>query len=672
MRVLVIGEKTSQIKIFANTLCKTVTSTKQAKYIYTYQGFWQSNLGKINFTFLPLSGHITKIDTAKGFGWNECSPIKVVEDSRAIEIKNITKYVTILRKFVENQDEVWFATDPDSEGDNIAYEALQIMKNKIKKNHVIIRRIWNSSLTQKEIIRAFKNPIQWDEKLALAVQGRRLIDAWLGFAATREVTNAARQVAKVNVLSLGRVQLPTLRLIVHRDFEHETFIPSLRFKVIIELETLNYEKFTAEHIKGLLNKEEEADMILDNIKNQESAIILDIVRSRESKIPPIPLNTTAAVALLSKILKVNSKRALDLMIDLYNRGYISYPRTENAMFKPEFPHDEILKQLSGIPALKFFIDTVKDRKNIRNNGKKKEVEDHDPIHPTGEIKGIEKLETQSYQAWNILTKYYISLFMDDFEQAKSVVSILVNQEKFVSKGSEVINLGWLMIQDWIKRNDILLPQLSINDKLKVVNSNKVKSKTTPVARWNDSNLLLEMEKLRIGTKSTRPDIISKLIERKYINRQKNTLISTNWGRALIASLEPIWPEIITPKFTKHVEELMEEVAEGTKVYDEMIDDLRSEYLDYHKILKLKISNYQNLLKKLNLNEQNKASSKVTSEVNKVLLKILETLVDREHKSNFELVKAKYSNKEIHDSINNKYHDAVSDESIDYFIDEISK
>lgn len=667
MKVLVIGEKTSQVKAFAETLCGNYRSAKQAKYVYTYTGRWMSNSGTIDFTFLPLAGHITTIDTEKGYGWQECPPIKIASDKNALRFKQVSKYVKILRGNIDGHDELWLATDPDSEGDNIAYEAIEILKSKIQRGKIPIKRIWNSSLTQKEIVRAFLHPRPWEESLALAVQGRRLADAWLGFAGTREITLAARQVAQVKVLSVGRVQLPTLRLIVHRDFEHESFSPEDRWKLLAELATQNGQELIAEHKSGFFVQKETVDGLKRYLDRERTAKVSNIKHNESKTKPPIPLNTTAAVALLSKVLKVTAKKALDFMVELYNKGFLSYPRTENAMFKNGFPHYEIFNGLANHPAFKGLIAPISNMKQVRNNGKKKEAEDHDPIHPTGEIKGLANLDKSLFQAWNILTKYYLSLFYPDYHTSKTRVQLQINSEYFLAEGVEVISLGWQVLHDWQSRREKSLPTLHEGEVLNIKKLSIRKSQTKPPARWNESRLLLEMEKLRIGTKSSRADILNKLIQRKYVVRNKRQLISTNWGRALIASLEPIWPEIVTPKFTRRVEELMDEVASKSKPYSEMLKTLRKEYLKYHSLLLPKLPTYQTLLKKLDLNKQSTASYRVTPETNAILMQLISQQISEERRDKLRELRKQYLEKEKQLS-----RDTVDEEaSINDFIDQIS-
>lgn len=624
MKILVVGEKTSQVKTFATHLCGSFTSVKQTQYIYTYTGNWRAPDGQLHILrFLPLAGHITTLITNKGFDWNECSPLELVKNPKALKIKNIPKYVKILKANAADVDEIWLATDPDSEGDNIAYEVVQILKPLLKKQHIPLRRVWNSSLTHAEIYRAFTNLRQWADCLALAVQGRRYADAWLGFAGTREITLAARKVAKVKVLSVGRVQLPTLHLIVHRDFEHESFQSTDRWKIIANLQKESV-LFSAEHIHGFFMDKNGAQQVLVKLQGAQSAKVISTNVKTHNLRPSIPLNTTAAVSLLSKLLKVTAKQALDIMVDLYTKELLSYPRTENAMFQKGFPHKKILTQINTLPMYSPFIQQIKNMQQVRSNGKKQETEDHDPIHPTGELKGLANLDAKTFRAWDILTRYYISLFMNDYRTEQLIAQLDIRSEPFVASGKTVLAVGWKAAQDWQKNDATAMPTLTKDEVVTVQNIHIKLSKTKPPIRYTDSQLLLAMEKATIGTKSSRPEIINKLVERKYIRRTQRKLISTLWGRSLIASLEPIWPEIVTPQFTRNVELLMEQVAKKEQSYTKMLENLRGEYLKYHAKLLSKLPEYQKLLRILNLTSQQANSAKIAPEINAILQELIKS------------------------------------------------
>ena len=613
--ILVIGEKTSQVKKFASVLCGSFKSTKHGKYVFTYTGTWKGAPQPTNFTFLPLVGHISTIDTAKGYGWGECAPISIVADPQALEVKHTRKYVTILRKEIKGKNELWLALDPDSEGDNIALEVVTILKNQIKSTPV--RRIWNASLTDKEIKRAFLNPKPWNDLLGLGVQGRRIIDAWLGFAGTREITRAARKVAKIKVLSVGRVQLPTLFLIVQADLAHETFVIEDRFKLVADLETPEGE-YKATHHLGLVADRTIYDKLIPQLANK-AARILDIESNQQKIPPPFPHNTTAAVSLLSRVMKVKADTALSYMVELYNKGLLSYPRTENKKFADGFPHREIISKLAARPDLVPFIAAIKQTNQVRRNGPRKGVEeDHDPIHPTGELKELANVDAAHKKAWDILTRYYLSLFMEDHLIDQVNVTTMIDTEKFLTEGRTVSQDGWKEIQWWSSTKTTDLPHLTTTTPVVQNNLSIEQSKTKPPPRVRDSQLLLDMEKANIGTKSSRPDIIKKIEQRNYVQRHKQQLISTAWGRTLIASLAPIWPEVIRPQFTSHVEDLMDKVATGKKPYSAMIDQLRKEYLSLHKELFPKLSQYRKLLQSLNLDDQSKKTKQDTTNINQIL------------------------------------------------------
>ena len=602
-KILVIGEKTSQVKKFAETLCGGYSSTKQGKYVYSYKGNWRDpNNQMIIFTFLPLAGHITNIETPKGYGWGECEPLTLVEDPKALKMVNQRKYVTILKRCAQGQDEIWLATDPDAEGDNIAYEALTILSPLIRKHGMKVRRVWNSSLTRKEILRSFNNPKNWEENLALAVQGRRFTDAWLGFAGTREVTRAARKVSNVKVISLGRVQLPTLRVIVERDFEHETFDSKNIWNVEAKIR-LGEELVKATHAKQPFSKGEDARKIYERVKGTDLASLIDINSKTKSEKPPIPLNTTAAVALLSKTLKKTASVCMGYLEELYEKELISYPRTENTKFTEGFPHEEILKKLASFPPLDSFINGINDRTSPRSNGKKMEEEDHDPIHPTGEMRALATLKPEVFRAWDIITKHYVSHFMQDFKYSSHQANLLIAGEPFQVRFRTIEQLGWREIADWIKTDSGSINLSSFGEPFRVEKVELKKTKTKPPARITDSQLLVEMERMRIGTKSSRPEIIKKLQERNYVVRKGTHLKSTLWGRILILSLDPIWPEVIRPHFTAEVETMMDMVASKQKRYEDMLETLRKKYITLHRKLQENLKAFQDLVIRLGLEDQ---------------------------------------------------------------------
>jgi DNA topoisomerase-1 len=602
-RLLVIGEKPSQVKKFRDALLKKKNSRsiKESKYIYRYEGTWISTQ-TYEVIILPLIGHIAKIDTPEAYGWGKVPPIEIVKQPQALIVKEDPLFKRILTKVSRNVDELYIATDPDSEGDNIGFEALNIVTkaNPILKTNV--KRVWNSSLTHNEITRAFKQaesrPPGWDTRLALSVEGRQICDAFLGFAGTREITQAARQVHPIRVFSVGRVQLPTLNMIVDRDIKHETFIPKDFWNIKANLISSSGEEFEGNHKSNPIKDENLANQIRNRLKGVKQGNVSKLIPKVVKRKPPAPLNTTAALSLLARLFKLKANTGLKILSDLYLEGYLSYPRTENARFKAKFPHNKILQKLSKNSTYTALISKIQSKHQVRTNGRKMGVEDHDPIHPTGELPPPGKLQKIQSQVLYTLTRHYIGLFMDDLILNKVKAEVLINQELFLSEGSTIINKGWIEAITWSKPKDKILPKLKVNEIISIKQIRKSKSQTKPKPRWSDATILKQMQRLGLGTKSSRPSILEKLVERGYITRNKTQIISQPSGRVLIKILEPIWSDIVTNAFTKHVETKMDEVATGQKPYKKMIDELRLEYIQAHQLLLKNIPMFQHALKEV--------------------------------------------------------------------------
>ncbi|MHA1444063.1 MAG: DNA topoisomerase [Candidatus Hodarchaeales archaeon] len=607
-KVLVIGEKPSQIKTFSEILFSSVRTTKVGTRLYTRTGTWGGNI----LTFLPLIGHITNIDTRKGFGWNECAPIDIAENPKALIIKEKPEFRRAIRSLAIANDELWLATDPDSEGDNIAYEAYKIAVRANSRLKANTKRVWNSSLTKHEILRAFQQLQSWSIHQALAVQGRRTIDAWVGFAGTREVTGAARKIRRERglVLSVGRVQLPTLKLIVERDLERAAFNAQDKQNILADLldDSRKQVLATVKHDASPFVKKEPVEKILQIIQNATLGKVSNF-KNRQTKIPPPrPMNTTDAIALLARQLKIKADHALQTLATLYEHGYISYPRTENRQFKEGFPHNEILSKLQRhVPYQKFF-SQIHDMTQVRTNGRKQGTEDHDPIHPTGEIPSLGKSITELHlRSWAFIVRWYLGMFMEDLIQQRGEVHLRIKNEPFQQKYQQTTSNGWTSAMTWKKPKET--PTFSFV-KGQIVQVRDIRTetfKTKPPGRWGDATLIRRLENMKIGTKSSRPDIIKKLELRNYITRIGTAYESTGTGQNIIKVFDQVWPDLVTSKFTRQVELQMDDVARKKVSYEDMLETIRKEYLLLHHHLLTKIPELQNLLKQ-SFKLQEKSSS----------------------------------------------------------------
>jgi DNA topoisomerase-1 len=599
-KVLVIGEKPSQIRTIANVLFSHSATEQFGNRLYLRTGHWEDK----DLILIPLIGHITNIDTAKEFGWNKCQPLDIVENTDALILQTNRTFQKVISQKAKMVNELWLATDPDAEGDNIAYEAYTIAIRANPSLKHTTKRVWNSSLTQQEILRAFRNLIPWEFYLALAVQGRRMVDAWMGFAGTRQVTRTARKVLKQRgaVLSVGRVQLPTLNLIVDRDRERGKFQQKLKHNLLADILSDDRQEVvvTVKHDESPFEEEKQVKSIFVKIKDVQTGIITNFKTWKTTTPPPQPWNTTDALALLTKELKIKANAAMSLLTTLYERGYISYPRTENRRFKDQFPHAEILARLEKQVEYKPLLKQITTTSQVRTNGKKQGAEDPDPIHPTGAIpqegSNITKLHMK---AWNYVARYYIGMFLPDLIQARGDVKVAIKKEPFSQKYQQTTEEGWVQAITWKRPKQTQEFKFEVGQLVQIDRIRKESFKTKPPPQWNDSTLIRQLEKLQIGTKSSRPEIITKLESRKYIVRRgKTSYESTSMGHMIIQVFEKTWPDVVTPSFTRKVEALMDEVATKKASYENMLETLRQHYITLHKKLLTQLPELQSLLKEV--------------------------------------------------------------------------
>ena len=391
-------------------------------------------------------------------------------------------------------------------------------------------------------------------------------------------------------------------MIVDRDTEHEVFIPKDLWNINAKLEQ-NQKIFEARHHLSPLEDKQKAEELFSKVQSSKRALIENLETKEVRKLPPAPLNTTEAISLLAKLHNLKAEEAQEILSTLYLEGLISYPRTENTFFNDGYPHQEILNSLTKDPQMNSLIDQTITRVQVRTNGKKKGVEDHDPIHPSGELPRISQtIQPIHIKVWETITKYYIGMFMGDLVLAKTKVFLNINNEQFIAEGSIVMEPGWTLAIDWSKPDDVELPALIKGSLLPIIDIFLAKSQTRPKPRWKDSTVLKQMDRLGLGTKSSRPTILETLVDRKYIVRtKKHELISTPVGRTLVVMLEPIWTDIVTNKFTKSVEEKMDLVATGKKPYSQLLAELQQYYLQAHQSLLPKLPTFQQSLKQLDPN-----------------------------------------------------------------------
>jgi len=579
MATLIIAEKEKAAKAIA----EAIGITKLIKNHNTSNVYF---IPSKDIYVLPLRGHILSYKNAKAFeSWTKSVPREIITNPNSIE-KVPTSYaypfINALREYSKKCIEVIIATDADIEGCNIGLiDAYTFIKQ--SNQNIKVSQMWLSSLETNEIKNKFKNTISPKWSWAQIGEARAIIDAIIGFSATREVTNTLRPLlTKLNrkFVSIGRVQTSLLYLIYLRDEEILTFIPKTYWNIVAGLIEQKI-TFKAYHDLNPFNtdKEVQAKNIYQKIKNEKIAKIIKNTKSIIERRAPAPLNTSKVLLLLTKNLRISASLALKTMESLYLNKLISYPRTDSDRYKSDFDHIPYLHKFSSHSQYgKYTSDLFREKRFKPTNGRI-DAGDHPPITPIESVEQTSlKFETEVQQkVYDLITRHYLALFGKNAEESKATLKLLIRDEPFTSQRVTLVYDGFLEIAPFLKRpydseikivgNEIPVKEILINLK-----------QTKPPPQYSDTNLLKLMERNRLGTKSTRPGIIEILIKRDLIYRSKRQYLITDLGKFLINNLKVIWLPFLKPEFTKGVEELFSDIKENKKSMNEVVTIVKNVFL----------------------------------------------------------------------------------------------
>jgi len=568
MPTLIISEKNKAAKGIAEAL-GPVTVINKSKSLKVYQ------IPSKNIYVVPLRGHILEYrNTAQFKSWTNSDPREIITNPKSIDkvaISYAIPYIKILIEYSKLCDECVIATDADIEGCNIGlFDALPYV---IKANRNIkVYQLWLSSLEKKEIVSKYRNLISPKWSWGESGEARAIIDAVIGFSSTREVTNTFRPILnEINnkFVSIGRVQTSLLYLIYLRDLEIDQFIPDPYWTITANLEHKS-RIIKAVHIKNPFTKEKESEAkaIFQKIKNEKKAIILNNTKESAVINPPTPLNTSKALILLTRTLRISAKAAMNAMNSLYLNQIISYPRTDSDKYNSNFDHKQYLEKFKPHTNYGAYTEKLFKANRLNPTTGKTDAGDHPPITPLLSLdQNSSKLETNiEKRVYDILARHYLALFGWQAKELRTKLRISIKDELFTSRIVSLTHSGFYEIAPFLKKS--YQPVFEIEAKELPVNEILLdKKETQPPPRYTDTTLLKLMEREHLGTKSTTYRIA------------KNRYKITEWGKFLISELIKVWLPFLKPEFTRFVEKLLEDVKEKRKTMDTVVTTVKKIFLD---------------------------------------------------------------------------------------------
>ena len=556
---LVICEKNIAARRIAYILSDGKTKSTKIGKTPVYEFTKDGDIWKV----IGLRGHIINLDFPAGFNqWNKVPPADLIEVDPCKKVSE-RSIAASLKSLVDKNPFLIVATDFDREGELIGVEVVDLLKN-YNKNINQIKRAKFSAITNYEIKNAFDKLTEINYNLSSAGESRQVIDLIWGAVLTRFISLTSYHLGK-DFLSIGRVQSPTLALLVDREKEINNFKPKTFWKIVANLK--KEQSFNATHSEGQFWDEKQVKQIFDKIKSCKEANVDKVDKKVVEEYPPSPFSTTTFLQAASAI-GFSATKAMSTAEELYMMGLTSYPRTDNTVYPRSLNIKGILNNLTNSPF-------SKEAKEVINNGRarptrgKKQTTDHPPIHPV-EAPNNRKFTSDQKKLYELICRRFLATLAKDAisETVDSVFDI--SKEKFKASGYRLIESNWRSIYPYFKEKRKSLPEIVKGEKINVSKINLIEDQTKPPQRYTQGSLIAKMEQLSLGTKSTRHEIINKLYYRKYITLKP--LAPTPIAVAVVDSLSDC--DVVKPKMTAVLEKDMDAISEGKKTLEETVKESR--------------------------------------------------------------------------------------------------
>ena len=532
-------------------------------------------LGK-DYVVFATGGHIRDLPQ-KSLGvqvTNNFEPVYEIMTDK----KNV---VADLVKQAKKAENIYIATDPDREGEAIAYHISHILNLKPEDK---VRVAFNS-IDKETVNNAIKEPRNIDFSLVDAQQARRVLDRLVGY----KISPIICKKIKPN-LSAGRVQSAALKLIVDREKEILAFKPEEYWNLNVELQKENYkpnfkaqlQTYKNEKIK--VNNKEEMDKILEEI-NGNSFVVTNVKKSVTKSKPQAPFTTSSMQQDALNKLNFTTKKTTSIAQKLYEGvdvkdegkvALVTYIRTdstrvsEGAMFKAK---EFIVKTYGENFAPKKF--------NIYKS--KKDAQDaHEAIRPIDINRTPEslkdKIDTDSYKLYKLIYNRFLASQMSEAEYNSVSVDIVCNNYGFKVSGKSPKFLGYTSVYvDASKENEVKLPNLEENDNLIVLNTLPEQKFTKPEPRFTEASLIKTMEEKGIGRPSTYAATINVLLSR-YCSKEGKSLVPSEIAMKVMEFLEKNFSKTININFTAQMETALDEIAEGKREWHNLISGFYTKFL----------------------------------------------------------------------------------------------
>ena len=496
-----------------------------------------------------------------------------------INIRGKAALIKSLKKEANAAKTVYLATDPDREGEAIAWHLAYLLNISPES----LCRVTFNEITKKAVQESIKKPRQIDKNLFDAQQARRVLDRIVGYKISPVLWKKVKK-----GLSAGRVQSVVVKLIVDREDEIEAFIPeeywNIYANLLVDDAKRSFEaKLTEKNDKKIeLKNKEQVDEILSDLQKSDF-IVKDIKKGQKKRNPAPPFTTSTMGQEASRKLGFTLKKTMSVAQGLYEGvkvpekgvvGLITYMRTDSTRISEE-----------ARAASKIYIEDTYGTAYYENRyfkTKQGAQDAHEAIRPTYVDLTPEKVKSSltndQYKLYNLIYNRFIASQMSSAEYDTISVTINAGEYNFKANGQSIKFKGFMKLyvetkdQDNGEDDELLLPSLELNQKLKNEKIDTKQSFTEPPPRYTEASIVKVLEEKGIGRPSTYAPTISTILDRRYIEKEQKQLVPTDLGKIVNKLLVENFSDVINVAFTAKIEEEFDEIAEGKENWKEVISE----------------------------------------------------------------------------------------------------
>lgn len=540
-----------------------VESPAKSKTIEKYLGS--------DYKVLSSKGHIRDLATTGKFGLGV--DIDNGFKPNYITIKGKQKDINALKKEAKNADKVYLATDPDREGEAISWH----LKDALDLDDKDYDRIVFNEITKNAVLDSFNHARKIDDLMVRSQESRRILDRIIGFRLSKLMQS------KTGGKSAGRVQSVALKLICDREDEINKFVSEEYWTITALFPNFTSELFKYKDKNIKINNESEANEIKSKLSNTYKIESTEEKDKKKQSKPPYITSTLQQDSIAK--LNFSAKKTMSVAQKLYEGinlgsetvGLITYMRTDSIRLSNEFISStyKFIEEKYG----KEYVGNVKVSKKTEN------IQDaHEAIRPTSILRTPESIKTylttDEFKLYNLIYYRALASLMKEAKQKVTTLILDNNNYKFKSVGTVTTFDGYLKAyKNFENSEDTELPDIA-SYKSNVLVTDEVELKqhfTEGPSRYTEAKLIKEMEDLGIGRPSTYATIVSTIVERGYVKLEQKKFIPTEIGIETNKKLQDFFSNIINVKYTANMEEKLDEIAEGTEIWNELLEKFYKEF-----------------------------------------------------------------------------------------------